>query len=114
MAKCTCKVGPGKFEGEGALTFLCYQLSLDGVAEDDAVGAYSFFKLPLSDVGDLQTAAREYGYCDECIASAAAEHSSFGFYVWERDDGFVCGEVLKTEIDYEDYLAQAEDESSEE
>ena len=104
---CTCKVGPGKFEGESALTFLAYQSMLLGCS-DETHGSTDFFKGPLNFDADQETvdAARSYGYCDECIESALSERP-YGMAIWESNDGFVCGVTYETQSEYEEAVAAA-------
>ena len=111
---CTCKVGPGKFEGESALTFLAYQSMLLGCS-DETHGSTDFFKGPLNFDADRETvdAARSYGYCEACIAEALAENP-YGMSIMEDSQGFVYGDVYETQAEYEDAIAAAcEDDDDE-
>ena len=105
---CECKVGPGKFEGESALTFLAYQSMLNGFS-DESIGAVDFFKAPLGFDADPEAikAAREYGYCEACIAEALAERP-YGMAISEDSQGFVWGELYATAKAYDKAVSQAE------
>ena len=77
--RCTCTVGPGKFEGEPVETFLAWQMVVEGGGEEH--GTWSFFSLPLPLSPDDHAieAARVYGYCTACTRRAASDE-------WETDD----------------------------
>jgi hypothetical protein len=111
---CECKVGPGKFEGESALTFLAYQSMLLGCS-DESHGSADFFKGPLDFDADAEmvAVARDYGYCEPCIEGALAERP-YGMSIWESDQGFVYGTTYDDAKAYDKAVAQAEaDDESE-
>lgn len=101
---CECRVGPGKFEGESALTFLAYQSMLLGCC-DETVGSVDFFKGFDADADAIE-AARAYGYCEPCIAEALAERP-YGMSIWESDQGFVYGTTYNTAKEYDKAVTQA-------
>jgi hypothetical protein len=111
---CTCNVGPGKFEGESALTFLAYQSMLLGCS-DVSTGTeehlIDWFKGPLNFDADHETveAAEAYGYCAACIEEAINERP-YGMSLRERSDGFVYGTVYETQAEYDAAFAEAEAE----
>ena len=112
MTLCTCKVGPGKFEAEPIATFIAYDYVMNG-ASDETVGKYEFFRFPLKPDCDAKRNARDYGYCDVCIASVDTD-DVYGIAVWESDQGFVYGEWLNTESEWNKAIATAEEEANEE
>lgn len=73
---CTCHVGPGRFEGEGPTTAVVHNWSMNGFDDHEPIcfGDGSWAALitdtsgPWSD--DDKAAARDAGFCDECIADA--------------------------------------------
>ena len=109
---CKCEVGPGKFEGEGALTFMAYQQMCLGNV-DENVGRYDFFKAPFNFDADREVtkAAKEYGYCDECIEEASGHGKAYGLAIYESDQGFIYCETFETEKDYDKAIAIAQEES---
>lgn len=106
---CTCDVGPGKFEGEPVATFLAWEQVGNGCADED-IGRYSFIRFPLDPDDDAKQLARDYGYCDECIASVGAD-DAYGVALWESDQGFVNGEWLATEAEWDKARKEAEAEA---
>jgi hypothetical protein len=107
---CECKVGPGKFESESALTFLAYQSMLMG-GGDESIGAVEFFKGPLDFDADAETveAARDYGYCEPCIAEALAERP-YGMSISEDSQGFVWGTTYDSAKAYDAAVKIAEED----
>jgi hypothetical protein len=103
---CTCKVGPGKFEGESALTFLAWQQVLIG-GSDETVGAYDFFKAPYNlEAGASVKAALDYGYCEACVKGY--DDGSYGLGVRESAQGFVNLITYATERRYLQAIEWAE------
>lgn len=104
-----CKVGPGKFEGEGPLTFLAHQSLLLG-GSDCAAAGWDWFRAPLGFDAEPEMikAARDYGYCDACIKEAVETHVA-GIAIWESDNGFVDGRTFGTKEAFDKALAAAED-----
>jgi hypothetical protein len=88
---CTCNVGPGKFEGEGAAIYLAYFSYLDGNANDTG----TVLLLDAFEPTDAeQWCASEYGYCADCIAAACLElATAVGIALEESETGFVSGRV---------------------
>jgi hypothetical protein len=114
---CDCKVGPGKFEGESALTFIGWQSALMGLA-DVATGVdetVDWFRAPFNFDADVETvkAARDYGYCEDCIREALADDSA-GLSLWESSAGFVYGTTYATRDEFDKALADAEQEDEDE
>ena len=108
---CECQVGPGKFEGESALTFLAYHAMTLGCS-DETVGAVDFFKAPL-DFDPYAPEARDYGYCEPCIAEALAERP-YGMSIGEDSQGFVWGATYATTKAYDKAVARAEADEADE
>ncbi len=112
---CDCKVGPGKFEGEGVLTYLAW---LEGCSDEttgdsERGNLTDWTQRPFGwDEGEF-AAARAYGYCDACIREAQ-DSPTAGIALWESEQGFVYGTTYDTLDEYESALAeaQAEDEAS--
>jgi hypothetical protein len=104
---CDCKVGPGKFEGEPALTYLAWQAVLDG-GGDESTGETGdltdWLAGPFEWSEDYLATARDYGYCEACIRDAQAA----GIAVWESDQGFVYSALFDTAAEYEAALAEAQ------
>jgi len=109
---CECQVGPGKFEGESALTFLAYHAMTLGCS-DETVGAVDFFKGPLNFDADVETvaAARAYGYCELCIAEALAERP-YGMSIGEDSQGFVWGATYDDAATYDAAVELAEEDEA--
>jgi hypothetical protein len=101
-----CTVGPGKFEGESALTFLAYQAMLQG-GVDESIGHVDFFKGPFADFKDHAGEAGDYGYCPECIDAALAD-DAYGISIIEDEQGFVWLESYGTAEEFDAALAAAE------
>lgn len=108
---CTCKVGPGKFEGEPIATFLAWDIVGNGFADED-IGRYAFVRLPLTPDVELRQMAMDYGYCAACIDSVDAT-DAYGVVLWESEQGFVFGEWLNDEAEWNRAIATAEREDSE-
>ena len=115
---CDCKVGPGKFEGEPALTFLAWDAMMDGSSDattgDSERGTLTEWLRgpgPFGFSSDSVDAAREYGYCDPCILAALATPAA-GIELWESEQGFVYGREFATLEDFEASLAEAEAEDA--
>lgn len=108
---CTCKVGPGKFEGESALTFMAYQQMCLGNS-DYSVGRYDFFKAPFMFDADRSVvkAALDYGFCQECIDNHA--NGEYGCVVYDSDQGFAYCHTYETEAEYDAAVKAAEEEVS--
>lgn len=110
---CECKVGPGKFEGESALTFLAYQSSLLGGADattyDGGDMPTDWFRRPFNFDADAETvdAARAYGYCEPCIVEALTD-ASYGLAIRESDQGFVYSRTFDTRKEFDAALDEAE------
>ena len=110
---CDCKVGPGKFEGESALTFLAWDSTMEG-SSDETTGSDGDFTDWLRGPGpfgfseDSANAARRYGYCESCIREAL-ESTAAGIAVWESDQGFVSGREFATVEEFEASFAEAEE-----
>ena len=119
MKMCECKVGPGKFEGESALTFLAWQSMLMNGGGDTTTGddgnVVEWFLSPFNFDADPEAveAARDYGYCEACIAEALADDSA-GLSLWESSQGFVYGTTYATREEFDKALAEAEAEAEEE
>lgn len=109
---CTCKVGPGRFEAEGVLTFLAHEAAGNGCA-DDSAGRYDFFKAPFEfDTVDAIHAAVEYGYCVDCLDDYDSG-DVYGCAVWLTDQGFAECVTFATAEEYDAALAEAEAEDCE-
>lgn len=115
---CACKVGPGKFEGEPALTFMAHAVMLEGFS-DATTGedgdTIDWFRAPLGfDAdADLSHAARAHGYCQECIEHYADDVNG-GVAIWEDSNGFVYCKTFATVEEFDAALAEAEEEESSE
>src|SRR5262245_45494034 len=107
---CTCKVGPGQFEGEPALVFMAHEQMCMGMS-DDSIGRYDFFKAPFNFDADSEVvkAALAYGYCQECV-DGYDDKDAYGMVIWTRDDGFACGNVYYSEKKYNEAVEDAEEE----
>lgn len=99
---CTCTVGPGKFEGEGALTCLAWHALCDGAC-DEEIGRYAIFKAPFHSLIEYAGQAREYGYCDTCIVNGLLD-PCFAIALWESDQGFVNCEHFDNEREFAESL----------
>jgi hypothetical protein len=93
---------------------MAYQQMCLGNA-DNSVGRYDFFKAPFNFDADQSVveAAREYGYCAECIEERS---EAFGLVISEDDQGFVYCTEYATEAEYNkaQQTAEAEDSEAEE
>ena len=112
---CDCKVGPGKFEGEPALKFLAWELTRN--RDGDAITGYGvsvWLRAPLNlnDDPAVVRAAREYGYCEKCVAEAGTDVEG-GVEVHEHG-GFVYCDVYPTRESFDKALAEAEEEDEQE
>ena len=112
MTDCTCQVGPGKFEGESALTYLAYYHVLHGDSDTstfDGGNATDWFRRPFNFDAEAEAvpATKAYGYCDRCIKEAL-EDESFGLSVRTSPDGFVSLARYLTEKQYDAALNEAE------
>jgi hypothetical protein len=111
--ECSCDVGPGKFEGEPAMTFLCFQRALDGCADESPADGVDFYRLKAEDrplfPAEYQDAAREYGYCDRCIAETCAS-TAYGYATEETEQGFVNGAEYATKDEYDNALTAIADD----
>lgn len=115
---CTCKVGPGKFEGEPAIAFLAHEAVLNGWGDittggDEGDGPLTDWlnTFTQSDItAEMRQAARSYGYCEECIDAASAPH---GLATWEDGQGFVGCEVFESDEAYTAKLKECEEADQE-
>ena len=107
---CECMVGPGKFEGEGALTALAYSSMLSGGSDlteyEPDETTVEFFKAPFNFDADEENVsfAREQGLCDDCIREAL-DDESFGLALWEDSQGFVYVQTFDDESEWNDAIA---------
>lgn len=112
---CTCKVGPGKFEGEGVLAFMAWEQVMIG-GSDETIGPYDFFKAPyaFNEDADAVKAALAYGYCQDCIDNH--DDVSYGLVISESDQGFIYCTMYATKDEYERAIDDAikEDEQQQE
>jgi len=109
---CTCKVGPGKFEGEGALTFMAWEQTMLGNADTTTGGEGNetdWLRSPLNlDADkDVVEAAIGYGYCQECV-DEAGNGIGGGVAVWTDGNGFVYSETFDTKAEFDKALEKAE------
>jgi hypothetical protein len=84
--KCECKVGPGKYEGEGPETFLLHHDADDDYVSygDGSWEAVAVLPVQVSD--EAVQAALDYGYCAECIDAARKELAATkGAYTYGED-----------------------------
>ena len=108
---CECKVGPGKFEGESALTFLAWQSMLNGGSDATTggdEGTTEWFRAPFG-FGDPEAvkAALDYGYCEACVREAL-ESDAMGLSLWVGDTGFVYRNTYATATEFVKALDRAE------
>lgn len=107
---CKCKIGPGKFEGEPAHTFMAWQQVMLGNA-DISTGSegslIDWLRSPLNLDADQSVVkdAKAYGYCAECI-EAAGKDIRGGVAVWEDGHGFVGCKVFNTREKFDAALAR--------
>jgi len=111
---CTCKVGPGKFEGEGALTFMAWEQAMLGNA-DISTGSndndlVDWLRSPLNLDADQEVvkAALDYGYCQECIDEAGTGVGG-GVAVWSDGNGFVYCRSFDTRAEFDEALAKQQE-----
>lgn len=103
---CNCHVGPGKFEGESALTFLAYQHIGNA---DETTGATDWFRRPFNfDTDGAVENALAYGYCRQCVDEALAD-DSYGLSLVEDEQGFVWLTYYETSGDLDAALEAAEE-----
>ena len=113
MTMCDCKVGPGKFEGEGAVTFMAWQQVMLGNSDcttyDDAEQPTDWLRSPLNLDADQSVVkdALAYGYCAPCV-EAAGQDIGGGVAVWEDSQGFVYCETFDTREAFDKALSEAE------
>jgi hypothetical protein len=101
---CGCRVGPGKFEGEPALTFLAFQHVGN---EDASTGRTDWFRKPFNfDTGGAVEAALAYGYCQPCINAALAD-DSYGLGITTDEQGFVWLDCWATQAEFDKALDNA-------
>jgi hypothetical protein len=114
-SKCTCSVGPGKFEGEPAETFMAYEQAMLGntdasTGESDMPGSMTDWlrsPLNLDADSDVVRAAIAYGYCPTCV-EAAGKDIAGGIAIYENEQGFVYGTSYATREEFDAALAAAE------
>lgn len=112
---CSCKVGPGKFEGEPAVIFMAWQQAMLGNSDVSTGGEgldgplTDWLRSPLNLDADIEVvvAAVSYGYCVECV-DEAGKGIDGGVAVWEADNGFVFGCVFETRAEFDAALSEAE------
>src|SRR3990167_5571871 len=109
---CECKVGPGKFEAESALTFLAWESMLNGgggTTTGDDGNVVEWFLSPFNFGADPEAVeeARDYGYCEACIAEALADDSA-GLSLWVSSQGFVYGTTYATREEFDKALDREE------
>lgn len=115
MCANNCKPGPGKFEGESALTVMAYAQMCLGNG-DASAGRYEFFRSPLNFTADAEavSAAHSAGFCDQCIEEAEDYgRTLYGVAVWDSDQGFAMLREFGSEAEYDAALRDAEAEGSE-
>lgn len=112
---CTCTVGPGKFEGEPASTFLLHLIAQDGAdaaTYDDADDVTEWLRGPVTSVrAEEWQDANDYGYCRECIKAAINILGSMaGAAVWTDGQGFAGARIFESKEEFEALLAAEEAE----
>ncbi len=111
--RCSCKVGPGKFEGEPALTFMAWEQAILGNSDITTTDQYersvNWLRSPLNLDADASVvkAALDYGYCAACI-EAAGDDIAGGVAVWEDSIGFVYCRMFDTREEFDKALTKAE------
>lgn len=107
VCPCSCKVGPGKFEGEGPLAFMaCQMLSFADTSTGDDGNLVDWFRAPLNfDTDGADKEALEYGYCLECVNEALAYRGSLA--LWEDSLGFVYCRTFDTQAEFDAALNEA-------
>lgn len=110
---CTCKVGPGRFEGEGALTFMAQESAAMGLA-DESIGRYDFFRTPFNFDADEEIVknALHYGYCKECVEDASGHGDGYGLVTWTDSQGFAYLETFDMQAEYDRAVAEASEEEA--
>lgn len=100
MSGCSCNIGPGRFEGEPASTFILDHLTMDGEGEqimyaEDAGCVVFDGQFTVADYSaDADLAAVDYGYCQPCVDAAWCElRDMVGAVVSWDAQGFVYGRV---------------------
>lgn len=110
---CTCKIGPGKFEGEPALTYMAWgQMGNSDIdTYDEHERPTSWLRSPLNLDADREVVegALAHGYCQECVDEAGKEVGG-GVAVWEDDQGFVYCKVFETREEFDKALTAAQQE----
>lgn len=113
MSACTCRLNPGRFEGETPLTVLGYWYANNGLA-DETYGDVDFFKSPLGFTADkgARLMCLALGYCEVCIDSDLEEAAGLsGLMIWQDDQGFVFRREITTDDSYDRLtLAYAKEE----
>lgn len=109
---CDCKVGPGKFEGEGALMALAYSSLMLGGSDattGDCGSLVDWFRRPFNFDADRENLlfAREMGYCETCIAEALKDEA-YGLALSEDSNGFVYLESFETAEAFDKALGEAQ------
>lgn len=115
---CKCDIGPGKFEGESALTFMAFEQAMLGnsdisTGDGESGSLVDWLRVPLNLDADQSVirAALDYGYCQECIDDAGSDIRG-GIAVWEDSQGFVYSREFATREEFESALAEAEAEDA--
>ena len=112
---CECKIGPGKFEGESALTFMAWEQTMLGAdATTDSEGSLiEWLRSPLNlDADDsVVKAALAYGYCRTCVDEAGQDIGG-GVAVWEDSQGFVYSATFDTHEAFDSALTEAEQDDA--
>lgn len=116
--ECGCDIGPGKFEGEGAVSFMVWEQAMLGnsdVSTEDEYGRMvDWLRSPLNLGTDQEVveAALGYGYCADCVESAGRDIGG-GVAVWEDGQGFVYCTTFDTREEFDKALAEAEENQPE-
>lgn len=110
---CGCNPGPGKFEGESAITYLAWCAVLDGGGELTTGGEggdgpltdwFGTFTAP--DIAEeWKQSAEDYGFCRPCVEAASAP---YGLAVWEDSQGFVGCAVFESQEEHDKARKAAE------
>ncbi len=111
---CNCNVGPGKFEGEGAVAYMAWEQLMLGNTDASTGGESNetnWFRAPLNFDADQSVVrdALEYGYCNECIEGHADDIAG-GVSLYEDGQGFVYCKTYATREEFDAALALAEQE----
>ena len=117
-----CKRGPGKFEGESALTVMAYWHATNGNADVSGDAgqcglSVDFFKSPLQFDADSEAldAARAEGFCGACIAQAIDDARELaGCSITEDSQGFVYLETYDSADAYNAAVVETMSEVDEE